>query len=145
MPRVLVVANQKGGVGKTTTAINLSAALALAGQRVLLVDLDPQANLTSGVASKGRPRRPAASIRRSPVMTRSRPVHPRDRNPGPQPDSGRSQPDRRGSRARLAAQPRAAARTVVRSLGDRFDYVFIDTPPSLGLLTLNAFVAADAV
>src|SRR3982751_7005053 len=61
MPRVLVVANQKGGVGKTTTAINLSAALALAGQRVLLVDLDPQANLTSGVGLKGQTA-PAGSV-----------------------------------------------------------------------------------
>ncbi len=57
--RALVVANQKGGVGKTTTAINLATALAMAGQRVLLVDMDPQANLTSGIGLKGqiRPRR----------------------------------------------------------------------------------------
>jgi chromosome partitioning protein len=146
MSRVLVVANQKGGVGKTTTAINLSAALALSGQRVLLIDLDPQANLTSGVGLKGQTA-PAGSVYQALtgdeasadpfILETAIPglsLIPSDRN-------------LTGAEVELVSLPHREQRlrSVVRTLGDRFDYVFIDTPPSLGLLTLNAFVAADAV
>jgi chromosome partitioning protein len=146
MPRVLSVANQKGGVGKTTTAINLGAALALAGQRVLLVDLDPQANMTSGVGLKGQTA-PAGSIYQaittdvqdaSPFVLETHipglSLIPADRN-------------LTGAEVELVSLPNREQRlrTVMRSLHDRFDYAFIDTPPSLGLLTLNALVAADAV
>jgi chromosome partitioning protein len=146
MGRCLAVANQKGGVGKTTTAINLATSLAMADQRVLLVDMDPQANLTSGVGLKGQTG-PGGSVYQAlerddgsgaefVLDTR---VHglaliPADRNlTGAEIDLV-SLPDRE-RRLRVFLEP----------LRPQFDYIFTDTPPSLGLLTLNALVAADAV
>jgi chromosome partitioning protein len=144
--RILSVANQKGGVGKTTTAINLAASLALADQRVLLVDMDPQANLTSGVGLKGQagPRGTIYEALTGDVPPPSNFVlHtrvagldliPADRNlTGAEIDLV-SIPHRE-RRLRLLLDPLRAG----------YDYVFVDTPPSLGLLTLNALVAADAV
>jgi chromosome partitioning protein len=146
MSRVLVVANQKGGVGKTTTAINLATALALAGQRVLLVDLDPQANLTSGVGQKGQAPEdgtvyqlltgeaadPSRFVLETAVTGLS--LVPADRN-------------LTGAEVELVSLPERERRLrrALADLAPRYDYVFVDTPPSLGLLTLNALVAADAV
>ena len=144
--KIRAVANQKGGVGKTTTAINVGAALALAKQRVLLIDMDPQANLTSGVGLKGKPAAagtiyqaltadvedPSAFILQTRVDRLS--LIPADRN-------------LTGAEIDLVTLParERRLRMLLERLRDEFDYVLIDTPPSLGLLTLNALVAADAV
>ena len=143
--RIVAVANQKGGVGKTTTAINLATAIALAGKRVLLVDLDPQGNTTSGVGLKGQAAN-GGSVYNA-LMSDQSPeefllptrvaelfVMPADRN-------------LTGAEIELVALPGRERRLqrVLDPLRGRFDYIFIDCPPSLGLLTLNALVAADAV
>ena len=143
--RVLAVANQKGGVGKTTTAINLATSLALDHQSVLLVDVDPQSNLTSGVGLKGQ-HAEAGTIYEA-LMTDAPPesfvlatqvenlsIIPADRS-------------LTGAEIELVNMPAREhrLRRVLDPLRSRFDWIFIDCPPSLGLLTLNALVAADAV
>ncbi len=146
MARIYTIANQKGGVGKTTTAINLATALAMGEQRVLMIDTDPQANLTSGVGLKGQSA-PGGTIYEAitdadadpwtfvlPTHVQNLSIIPADRNlTGAEIDLVSLA--RRESRLRNVAHP----------LRERFDVILVDTPPSLGLLTLNALVAADAV
>lgn len=148
MGRIVAVANQKGGVGKTTTTINLAASLALAGQRVLLVDVDPQGNLTSGVGQKGQA---ASAGTIYDALTSEEPTV--DGRPFVLPtslDRLRLLPADRnltGAEIELVtlARREERLRELLGGLRDAFDYIFIDCPPSLGLLTLNALVAADAV
>src|SRR6266850_8301983 len=144
--RIVAVANQKGGVGKTTTAINVATSLALDGHPVLLVDVDPQANLTSGVGMKGQ-RAPGGTTYEAlmteradvdafilPTRVQHLSLMPADRN-------------LTGAEIEMVpmlARERRLQR-VLEPLRARFDFIFIDCPPSLGLLTLNALVAADAV
>jgi chromosome partitioning protein len=148
MSRVVAVANQKGGVGKTTTAINLAASLALAGQRVLLIDTDPQGNATSGVGLKDHGAE-AGTIYAA--LTSADPV--RDAHPFILPTTierlSLIPADRNLTGAEIEMVPlerrEERLRLLIGSVRDEYDYLFIDSPPSLGLLTLNALVAADAV
>jgi chromosome partitioning protein len=144
--RIVAVTNQKGGVGKTTTAINVATAMAMGGRQVLLVDVDPQGNLTSGVGLKGQ-RGPTGTIYDAlttdldsvegillPTSIDNLFLIPADRN-------------LTGAEIELVTLPGRERRLqrVLDPLRERFDYLVIDCPPSLGLLTLNALVAADAV
>jgi chromosome partitioning protein len=143
---IIAVANQKGGVAKTTTAINLGASLAMANQRVLLIDLDPQGNLTSGVGLKGQSA-PAGTIYEA--LTDEQ-VNPRDVVMPTAIDHLSVIPADRnltGAEIELVTVPHRESRLrrIVHALRDQFDVIFIDSPPSLGLLTLNALVAADSV
>ena len=142
-PRILAIANQKGGVGKTTTTINLATALALEGKRVLLIDLDPQGNASTGLGL-------AASQRQAGTYRLLVDDVPLDALIQPTQVAQlcmiAADTDLAGAEIELVALPRREfrLRDALKPL-DRIDYVLIDCPPSLGLLTLNGLVAADAV
>lgn len=145
MSRVLAVANQKGGVGKTTTAVNISAGLAAAERRVLLIDGDPQANATSGVGVV----REAIATSTYDVLLEPGSIHGSiikavqfeslDVLP--------ATPDLAAAELELVPESgrELRMRQAVELIRQAYDYVIIDCPPSLGLITLNMLAAADAV
>ncbi|MDO9066635.1 MAG: AAA family ATPase [Chloroflexota bacterium] len=144
MARILAITNQKGGVGKTTTAINLAACLVERGKRVLLVDTDPQANASSGLGFD------KANIRRSvyDALINGMPLEQvvlLTNRVGL--DLAPAAGALAGAEVELVSMSRREYRLeqALAPLRSRYDYVLLDCPPSLGLLTLNALVAADGV
>jgi len=145
LSRIIAIANQKGGVGKTTTAINLGASLAVAEKRTLVVDIDPQANATSGLGlRKDEIERSIYDVLVDEVALRDvivSQVH------FPFLDVAPATRDLVGVEVELVTRPNRETilRDALAEVRDDYDYILIDAPPSLGMLTLNTLAAADAV
>ena len=138
---IYAIANQKGGVGKTTTAVNLAACLAEAGERALLIDLDPQANATSGLGEKANGTSSYDLLDGAPVAEIARPTRFGNLELVP------AKPDLAGAAVALSghADGERFLQTSLAGARDRYGFVFLDCPPSFGSLTVNALAAADQV
>ena len=144
MPRVLAVVNQKGGVGKTTTTVNLAAALAQAGRKVLLVDLDPQGNATMG---SGVDKRAVVRTVYHALLGLGEVAGIRTRAERGGYDVVPANRDLAGAEVELVELPARETRlkAALERVADDYDYIPIDCPPSLSLLTVNALAAAQRV
>ena len=146
-PRVLAIANQKGGVGKTTTAINLGTALAAIGETVLIVDLDPQGNASTGLGIERRDRRTSTYD----VLAANRPMREAIVPTAvPRLHIAPSTMDLSGLELEIGQQRDRAfhlrnALNALNTTGEAYSYVLVDCPPSLNLLTVNSMAAADAI
>lgn len=144
MSTTICIANQKGGVGKTTTSVNLSSALAQLGRRVLLIDMDPQGNASSGLGIKRFESQDCniyhvligeVELGQAIIKTKNERL-----------DIATSNPDLVGAEIELVdmAQREFRLKNAIATVSDKYDYVIIDCPPSLGLLTLNSLTAGDS-
>jgi chromosome partitioning protein len=144
MAKIISICNQKGGTGKTTTAVNLAAALAALGKRILIIDVDPQGNATSGVGvNKNEIKKSIYDVLLNRLPLQETIVHTPFENLHIAPCNI----NLTGCEIELvgALSRETRLKRALEAVKDSYDYVFIDSPPSLGLLTLNSLVASDSI